>query len=306
MPSFVECRSFDVVHQSRLLGNWNQKYTQLSPGRFEGSVTELQLDGVTLSRERMNTAVQQMGSLPPKRFAVSHPINRDGLHHLDWRRDVKDGSGLMNSAGTYRVMSSVSSDVLVLSVSEEVLAEHMSNLEIGMTVSSVRTLTLPDGFERMAVDMLCQSRLGLADDFCENAAKRLLDSLASPICEVSAIGGARPWRTDRFVIVNDACDAAEEEGLNFATLHTMCHGARVSLRILQYAFREVLGVTPLKWLRIARLNAVHRDLIRLRPSGITDSALAHSFTHLGRFSVEYRSIFCESPRETLHRVRGTA
>ncbi|MEH6412473.1 helix-turn-helix domain-containing protein [Pseudomonas sp. CGJS7] len=306
MPSLVEYRSFDVVHQARLLGNWDQKYTQLSPGRFEGSVTELRLDGLTLARERMNTAVQQAGSLPARSFAVSHPINPHGLHHLDWRRDLKDGSGLMNSSGRYRVMSSEFSDVLVLVVAADTLAEHLDRLGLGVVVSKIRTLSLPEGFQAMALDMLDQSQFELSDDFCSESSARLLDSLASPLCESSQNESARTWRTDRFGIVNDACDAAEEEGLSTATLQTMCQGARVSLRILQYAFREVLGVTPLKWLRIARLNAVHSDLICHRPTGITQCALAYAFTHLGRFSVEYRSIFYETPRQTLHRARCDA
>jgi len=77
----------------------------------------------------------------------------------------------------------------------------------------------------------------------------------------------------------------------------------VSPRTLQMAFAAVTGVGPNEYGRILRLHAVRRELRRLKTGvTVTDVALRHSFSHLGRFSAYYREFFGETPSETLRRV----
>ncbi len=80
--------------------------------------------------------------------------------------------------------------------------------------------------------------------------------------------------------------------------------ARMSPRGLQAAFRRELGRTPVGYLREARLDAAHRDLLRADPAaGETVAAVAArwGFAHPGRFATVYRTRFGEPPGTTLHR-----
>jgi transcriptional regulator GlxA family with amidase domain len=60
---------------------------------------------------------------------------------------------------------------------------------------------------------------------------------------------------------------------------------------------------PIRYLTLRRMHQVRRALLCAEASNttVTRVAVDHGFMELGRFSVAYRSLFCESPSETLRR-----
>jgi AraC-like DNA-binding protein len=78
----------------------------------------------------------------------------------------------------------------------------------------------------------------------------------------------------------------------------------ISLRSLQAGFRQWRETTPTAFLRRVRLQLVRDELLRSgREANVTTVALRHCFSHLGRFSAQYRSAFGEDPSATLRRGR---
>ena len=75
-----------------------------------------------------------------------------------------------------------------------------------------------------------------------------------------------------------------------------------SIRTVEIAFREVWAQTPQQALAEIRLAAARRLLVEA-PSGesVTDIAFRCGLSHLGRFSVQYRDRYGESPSRTLRR-----
>lgn len=75
----------------------------------------------------------------------------------------------------------------------------------------------------------------------------------------------------------------------------------VSQRTLNSAFQESFSVPPTTYLRRVRLNQVRRELQRssTESTTITEIGSNWGFTELGRMAVEYRTMFGESPSETL-------
>lgn len=78
----------------------------------------------------------------------------------------------------------------------------------------------------------------------------------------------------------------------------------VSVRALQLAFRRYRKSSPQRFVRDRRLELARRRLIAGSGVTVADVALASGFAHLGRFSVEYRARFGESPSETRRRHAG--
>jgi AraC-like DNA-binding protein len=79
--------------------------------------------------------------------------------------------------------------------------------------------------------------------------------------------------------------------------------AGVSVRSLQTGFRKTMDTTPLEYLRARRLNGAYRDL-ELSDAATTrviDIAERWGFAHHGRFAIEYKQKFGESPSQTLKR-----
>jgi AraC-like DNA-binding protein len=86
------------------------------------------------------------------------------------------------------------------------------------------------------------------------------------------------------------------------TLDQLCAAAGVAARTLQQACLAYWGRTPLELVAARRLEAV-RSLLGAGAIGtVTEAAVRCGFSHLGRFSVEYRRAFGESPSDTLARA----
>lgn len=85
-------------------------------------------------------------------------------------------------------------------------------------------------------------------------------------------------------------------------LHDLCGALHLTPGAVEHLFRDLLGVSPITYLRHQRLHGVRRALKAAKPSfGIVKQvALEWGFWHLGRFSAEYRAFFGEKPSETLH------
>jgi AraC-like DNA-binding protein len=81
----------------------------------------------------------------------------------------------------------------------------------------------------------------------------------------------------------------------------LCEAAGVSERTLQYAFKEVMGMTPVAYLTRLRLHRVRRALRAATPRAttVTAEALRWGFWHFGDFSRAHKSCFGELPSYTL-------
>jgi len=77
----------------------------------------------------------------------------------------------------------------------------------------------------------------------------------------------------------------------------------VSERTLQYAFREVMGMTPVAYLSRLRLHRVRHALRTATQASttVTTEALRWGFWHFGDFSRAYKDCFGELPSDTLRR-----
>jgi len=81
----------------------------------------------------------------------------------------------------------------------------------------------------------------------------------------------------------------------------LCKAAGVSERSLEYAFKEIMGMTPVAYLTRVRLHRVRQALqaATLGSTTVSVEALNGGFWHFGDFSRAYRDCFGELPSETL-------
>lgn len=86
-------------------------------------------------------------------------------------------------------------------------------------------------------------------------------------------------------------------------LAEICPAIGAAERTLRAACVEHLGMSPIRYFSVRRMHLVRSALLRADPStaSVTGIATDHGFWELGRFSVTYRSIFGETPSETLRR-----
>ena len=86
-------------------------------------------------------------------------------------------------------------------------------------------------------------------------------------------------------------------------LTEICVAVGVAERTLRAACVEHLGMGPIRYLTLRRMDQVYSALLCADASKttVTHVAMDHGFCELGHFSVAYRFLFCESPSETLRR-----
>jgi AraC-like DNA-binding protein len=81
--------------------------------------------------------------------------------------------------------------------------------------------------------------------------------------------------------------------------------AGVPGRTLIQHFRDFRSTSPMRYLRTARYEKVRDALTRADPEeSVAEIAERWGFTHMGRFSVDYRTRFGETPSATLRRGRN--
>ncbi len=84
-------------------------------------------------------------------------------------------------------------------------------------------------------------------------------------------------------------------------LMQIAQAAGVNVRTLQLGFRAKFGLTPMQYLKQARLDLAHYLLAAKEDSvSVTEAAFSSGFSHLGRFSKDYKQRFGKTPSQMHH------
>ena len=123
--------------------------------------------------------------------------------------------------------------------------------------------------------------------------------LAQPNNYSAALHRERPAGAPK--VIRQAVELIEAHAAEPLTVEDVAEAVGLGVRSLQDGFRRYLDTTPINYLREVRLRAVRAELVASDPTrtNVTDVALRWGFLHAGRFSVQYRQRFGESPSATL-------
>lgn len=147
-----------------------------------------------------------------------------------------------------------------------------------------------------------QSRPRLLRDARSAAAleEKLLESLLVEGCV-----GDQASDRNRYQVARRAYRYLLESTDDVPTIRELCAIARASYSTLERGYRETYGMAPQAHIKAMRLSRVKKDLLQPGDdTSVTSVATRWGFFELGRFSVQYRQRFGESPRETLRQARG--
>jgi AraC-like DNA-binding protein len=160
------------------------------------------------------------------------------------------------------------------------------------------------------VDIAIRDPSTFGDGRKERAAAQveLLERLLATLGGASDFEPTRSGRTRHAhsLIVKVAEDHAMSRVTDPLHVTDLCKAAEVSERTLEYAFKEILGLTPVNYLIRLRLHRVRQSLLAATQGSSTVSAeaLKWGFWHFGEFSRTYKECFGELPSDTLRRAPG--
>lgn len=283
----------DVADQIRATPGWVQHYQQMSPGHFAGQVRYLDLSGVEIYEEFMNTRVEQNFSAPAGALAFCFDRSDNALYVLNG-----ESRNIWITPENYQEVAVVFGPEFVqrhgLSVAR-LEGLFMAPLNSGQNALFCRWLS--GTLTRLSQTFDPPSREALTEQLLDDCLY-ILDNA----CACLDRGGLQRRGEERSIMKRVAEWAADtpEATLNVVELAQV---AGVPLRQLQSAFKAFTGMAPAQWLRLRRLNSAHRELLARGATHTTvaEVAMNWSFWHLGRFSSSYRALFKELPSETLRR-----
>lgn len=154
-----------------------------------------------------------------------------------------------------------------------------------------------------------ERRPELFNDQRETRAAAQVGLLEALLAALGATTDFHPHRTDdtrraQSRIVKAAEDYALAHMGDRLYVTDLCEASGVSERSLEYAFKEIMGMTPVAYLTRVRLHRVRQALLAATVGSTTVSveALNGGFWHFGEFSRAYKVCFGELPSETLRRA----
>ncbi|WP_247255658.1 helix-turn-helix domain-containing protein [Pseudomonas moorei] len=284
----------DVAEQIRATPGWVQHYQQMSPGHFAGLVRYLDLQGVEIYEEHMNTRVEQNFSAPQGSLAFCFDRSDNALYVLNG-----ESRNIWITPENYQEIAVVFGPAFVQRHALDVARlEGLFMAPLNSQQNALFSRWLSGTLTRLSQTFDPPSREALTQQLLDDCLF-ILDNA----CVCLDQGALQRRAGERAIMKRVAEWAADtpEEHLNLLELSQV---AGVSLRQLQHAFKTFTGMAPTQWLRLRRLNSARRELLISTPSQTTvaEVAMHWSFWHLGRFSSSYRALFKELPSDTLKRV----
>ncbi|QQO52964.1 MAG: AraC family transcriptional regulator [Thiohalocapsa sp. PB-PSB1] len=140
----------------------------------------------------------------------------------------------------------------------------------------------------------------LADrEICKASESKLMETFVQAVDSMDSGVGSISARKRHLAFLR-AIEYAEQLQLPIG-VSEFASAAGVSRRVLELAFRETLGVTPVTYLRLSRMHGVRRKLAAADSDSarVKEICACWGFSDPGRFAVDYGRMFGESPSTTL-------
>lgn len=314
--SIASFRCADAQEQAAVLPGWNQMYWQLSGGAFAGTVDAVDLGGVYVFVESANRSLLQRGSLAAGSVAVAVPTRLEGAARFCGTVCSRDQLYVYSGRSGFEFCSPADHQVAAVALAPQTVAAlgeqagRLSLLERAGTEARVHSAD-PQALAglRQLIGGVLQA-VGATPALLDSRHARagLADAVVASLCELfepAADPAIAPLhRQARRLLVARARDRIESTPQEPITVAELCDAVHVSRRTLQACFQDVLGLSPLAYLRAMRLNGARRALAA--GASVTDAALDWGFWHLGQFSADYRRMFGELPSKTVARARVAA
>ncbi|WP_236200526.1 HTH-type transcriptional regulator EutR [Pseudomonas pseudonitroreducens] len=306
-------RTEDVYAHACHITAWQQLYDQLKPGTFQGELNEVWLKGLQFFREYTSHALHQSCMVWPDAFWFGIPCATQALGYIG-RRQIDTQSIAVRPGGREFELSTPDDySILGLVVNKQLLQEQAEFQGLPNLASRLDDNTL------LHIDPALKQRLCAFVDEALRVAAAAPASMAAPAVGkqlghelllglLLALQGAEVVRQEcsatllrKRQVVSRAREYVLDNPSESVTVLDLCQRLHVSQRTLQNCFLDVIGRSPIAYLKAVRLNAVHRELGSPYSSfhTVQDAAMAWGFWHMGQFARDYLMHFGTRPSHTL-------
>ena len=281
-------------------------HSQLSSGDFEAQLQRVMLKNAVFDSGLFNQRLSGIGTMPSNAYTFLFVPEPPEEGHLN-------KSPLTRGAWIYQPGDEIYGNIpsgfhwFTLSIQRTVLEESLET--IGLDPSTlcklgsgpIKPQTELNNLEYMVNslyhDACVAGEIGHADNIEEKLLFTFLDAMGSiPSRQVG-----KQTQSPMLKRIEDFLRANLDRPI---TATELCGYLGCSRRQLEIVSKSAYDMGPVTYHRRMRLNEVRRRLLSEEGKHgiITSAAYDSGFSHLGRLSADYKSLFGESPRQTLQRV----
>lgn len=299
----------DMDHHALAQQGWALRYEQLSPGQFKGRIHQVQLPELTLLREDTHLALRQRGRLDDSVYGFAMALQDSP--DLFFNAQRVPPHAIMCGKGDEVDLSTPTHFTLLAVVVERRLLnplwERMYQKPLAHWLEKKLVLQTTDhkahALRDLQLTVLEQASALAQRGHSLQALRQLRDDILMEWLEAlppQVDTSELPNLERRKKLVDSACELMLAHADEPLSILQVCSRLGTSRRKLNYGFQDVLGTTPVKYLRALRLNHVRRALRQAAP-GVTvqDVASQWGFWHMGQFAQDYKKLFDELPSASL-------
>lgn len=299
-----EYDAVEALEEASEAEGWTLEYRQLEPGLVKIRAILAQRAEIWLMRECCSRQMEVVGQPPPGMLAVLVPVS--GTQFRLNGHTIDDGELVVLPPGTdVQFANQCSAEVISMLIPESLrtasastLSAHWQGLDPGLAIPVRAGRTPVDSLRQLMLSGVRPMAGGTWETELASALVTGLVSLMSRPENMSRVKGLYD-RVEKRRALNRAREYIEDHLSEPIRMADICSHSGVSLSTLERIFLRELQTQPSSYILARRLDGVRRELISQESTGkqISQIAMDHGLSHMGRFSATYRTYFGQTPSE---------
>ncbi len=285
---------------------WDVEYQQVGQGAFEGTFSTASCGDLRVTQQYCNRELAARGVPPRGMMSVLLPSHAENRTFIQGRALGKNDAAVMAAGSEGLLKSPNNLQMCTVSASQAKVESYLwdyGRCELSSILSNCGVTPFP---RRVVKDLIKTLRAVACSTSKTGECLALLeaeDQILHMICEGLCSQEYEVTVRDRARYVSRARDYIDAHIGEVLRVGQIASEVNVSGRTLELAFREVLGVTVIEYIRSLRLSRARQLLISQPRScnSVTEAAMQCGMLHFGYFSRDYKHLFGELPSQTLKR-----
>jgi len=303
--------TFNLEQLARFQPNKNRRYTQLQPGKLNCNYREARVHQVQLLRETLDIGARIEATPAAEFIPFAFLLPQSGDYHFCGYDGISNGF-IQAGGGNWDIRFKHKLDYVATVFDRHYFCQGYAQLtgqeipkqflQSRLSQTSVSSGELYASSIVAVLQLLSHKPKVLSSEavsrlLCSELLKLTINTLSPSLSAQVKLSPV----SKRVKGVKKALEYIQAFAAELPDINTLCRVASLSERSLQYGFQDHLGMTPVQYLRIVRLNAARRQLQQTSKGQqkVSDVALQWGFLELGRFARDYKQLFLELPSETL-------
>jgi AraC family ethanolamine operon transcriptional activator len=294
------------------LHGFDLDFRQLDSGRFRARTIAIDLAGLCLKRRTTSVRAALFGK-PPPALIMYFPLNPRPI----FVRGNQVGSEVqlvsVAAADSFAILPG-SYDHLLVCVCEQELVRCLGTEQAAWLlgharrmdhcyINQQRKISLTRRLFSIFSGILYGSKAPNAEQcrqFREEIVALLHDYLKAHPDPQRKVPGSQERLLQRVLML------IESRPTHAFSLDELSREAFASKRAIQYAFEELVGLSPLRYVKLNRLNGFRKELVQGTELSLGSLVSKYNFSNQGRLVREYTELFGERPRDTVRHFQETA